>query len=132
MRIAAPVMPALKDRAREELPKVIRERTEKFQNIPFAAMVLGAGRYLDISIDGDAALVRSKIPDRPFEVKMKRSGERWQIVGVKDEQLATKIAQKVGQEIVAIASKGGISAAGEKIGVRNLSEILKQAEDIFK
>jgi hypothetical protein len=129
--IARPLMPALKDRARAELPKVINERTEKFQNIPFFVMVLGANRYLDIRIDGDTAQVTSKVPDKPFTMTMRRNGERWRIVGVKDDQLATMIAQKVGQEIVAIASKGGSRNAGETLGIKNLSDILKQAEDIF-
>ncbi|MGH7784747.1 MAG: hypothetical protein ACREO5_13010, partial [Candidatus Binatia bacterium] len=64
--LARPFMPAIKDRARAELPKVINERTAKFQNIPFFAMVLGSGRYLDIKIDGDLAQVTSKLSDRPF------------------------------------------------------------------
>src|SRR5215470_12954207 len=68
--VARPLMPAVKDRARAELPNVIRERTEKLQNIPFFAMVVGADRYLDIQIDGDAAQIKSKMPDRPFEMKM--------------------------------------------------------------
>jgi hypothetical protein len=126
--VARPLMPALKDRARVELPKVIRERTEKFQNIPFFVMVLGAGRYLDITIDGDTAHITSKLPDRPFEMKMERSGDRWKIAGVKDDQLATIIAQKVGQEIVAFASKG-VRTNG--LGIQNLADILKQAERIF-
>jgi hypothetical protein len=126
--VARPLMPALKDRARVELPKVIKERTEKFQNIPFFVMVLGASRYLDIKIDGDTAQITSKLPDRPFEMKMERAGDRWKIAGVKDDQLATIIAQKVGQEIVAFASKG-VKANG--LGIQNLADILKQAEHIF-
>jgi len=130
-RIASPLMPALKDRARAELPNVIRNRTEKLQSVPFFALVLGADRYLDIKVDGDTAVVTSKMADRPFEMKMTRSGDRWRIAGVKDDQLAEMIAKKVGQEIIAVATKGGVSAAGNKLGIQNLSDILKQAEEIF-
>ena len=63
---------------------------------------------------------------------MKRSGDLWQIVGVKDEQLATKIAQKVGQEIIAVATKGSVTKAGETLGVKNLQDLLKKANDILK
>lgn len=130
--VAAPLLPAVKDRARDELPNVIRERTEKFKNIPFAAMVLGADRYLDITVEGNTAYVKSRSADRPFRVKMKRNGRRWQIVGLQDDQLSTQIAQKIGQEIVAVASKGGVDAAGERLGVKNLSDILRQAEEIYR
>jgi len=129
--VARPLMPAVKDRARAELPNVIRERTEKFENIPFFAMVIGADRYLDIQIDGDTAHVKSKIPDRPFEMKMQRAGNGWRITGVKDDQLATMIAQKIGQQIVAVATKGGVNRAGETLGIKNLADILRQAESIF-
>jgi len=129
--VARPLMPAVKERARAELPNVIRERTEKLENIPFFAMAVGADRYLDIQIDGDTAQVKSKIPDHQFEMKMHRSGDRWRITGVKDDQLATMIAQKIGQQIIAVATKGGINRAGETLGIKNLADIVKQAEGIF-
>lgn len=131
-QVAAPFLPAVKDRARAELPRVIREKTEAFAQVPFAAIVLGADRYLDIAQNGETALVKSKIADRPLEVTMRRSGDRWQIVGVTDEQLATQIAQKIGQEIIAVANKGGIGKAGKSFGVENLQDLIKQAEDILK
>ena len=131
-RIAEPLLPAIKDKAREELPRLIREKTGKFEHVPFAAMAMGADRYLDIAVNGDDALVKSKLRDHAFEVKMKKSGDRWKIVGVRDEQLATRIAQRIGQEIVAIASNGGTGADPEQLGIRNVGELIKQAQDIFK
>jgi hypothetical protein len=131
-QVAAPILPAVKERAKAELPRVIREKTEKFANVPFAAIVLGADKYLEITQEGDAAFVKSKLADRPLEVKMKRNGDKWQVIGVTDEQLATRIAQKIGQEIIAVAAKGGINNAGRNLGVNNLQDLLKQAEDILK
>ena len=43
---AAPILPAVKERARAELPGLIREKTGQFANVPFAAVVIGADRYL--------------------------------------------------------------------------------------
>ncbi|HEX8638513.1 MAG TPA: hypothetical protein VF692_10655 [Pyrinomonadaceae bacterium] len=131
-QVAAPFLPAVKDRARAELPRVIREKTDKFAQVPFVALVLGADRYLDIGRQGETALVKSKIADRPLEVTMRRNGDKWQIIGVKDEQLATQIAQKIGQEIIAVATKGSVGKAGKTLGVENLQDLLKQAEDILK
>ena len=51
---------------------------------------------------------------------------------VTDEQLATDIARKIGQEIIAIASTGGAKNAVNKFGVGNLSELLKQAEELIR
>lgn len=132
-QVAAPVMPAIRNRAKSELPRVIREKTEKFGDVPFAAMVIGADRYLEITPEGDTALVRSKLPEHSFEVRMQRNGDnKWKVVGVRDEQLATSIARKIGQDIIAIAKHRDSKAAGERLGVRNLTELLRAAEEIFK
>jgi hypothetical protein len=130
--VAQPILPALKDRARNELPRVIRERTEKFDRVPFAAIVMGADRYLDISIKGDLADVKSKIEDKPLELKMKRVGDRWVVVGVHDQELSNKIARTVGQQIIAIASGANIGDASKNLGVQNLQQVLKQAEGLLR
>jgi hypothetical protein len=130
-RIAAPVMPAVKERAREELPGAIRQRTAGLSGIPFSAMVLGADQYLDIRVEGDTATVRSREPDHNFEFRMVRAGSVWKIAAVKDDELATRIAQRIGQEVVAIAVNGPGSARS-RLGVKNINEVLREAEEIFK
>ena len=130
--IATPVLPAVKDRARAELPRLIRDRVERLPNAPFFAMVLGADRYMDITVNGDIATVKSKLPDHPFEMKMRRKGDKWQIVGVKDEKLATDIARTIGQQIIAIAMGGLNKKTADSLGVGNLADILRQAEELVK
>jgi hypothetical protein len=130
--VAQPIMPALKDRARVELPRVIRDRTQKFDRIPFAAIVMGADRYLDIAVKGDIATVKSKVEDKPLELTMKRAGDHWQVVGVRDQDLSDKIAQTVGQQIIAVASGANIGDASKNLGVKNLQDVLKRAEDLLR
>ena len=130
--VAQPIMPALKDRARNELPRVIRDRTEKFDYVPFAAIVMGADRYLDITIKGDIAEIKSKIEDKPLELKMKRVGDHWQVVGVRDKDLADNIAKTVGQQIIAVASGANVGDASKNLGVNNLADVLKRAEDLLR
>ena len=93
---------------------------------------MGADRYLDITVSGDVANVKSRLEDHPLELTMHKNGTKWQIVGVKDDQLATDIARKIGQEIISIASTGGPKDAANKFGVGNLAELLKQAEDLVR
>jgi hypothetical protein len=131
-QVAAPVLPVVKQRARAEIPNLIREKTKKFESVPFWAIVIGADRFLDITQEADKAFVKSKLNDKPLELTLKRSGDRWQIVGLKDEELAKRIAEKIGQEIIALAKNGGVGRAGANLGVENLQEVLKQAQDIFK
>lgn len=130
-RVAAPVMPAVKERARDELPGAIRQKTSEFGNVPFAAMVLGAEKYLDIKVDGASAIIRSHLPEHNFEVRMVRSGSHWKIAGLRDDELATRIAQRVGQEILSIAVNGPGSDKS-RLGVKNINELLREAEEIFR
>ena len=130
--VAAPMMLAVKDRARAELPDKIRERTEKFKYVPMPAIVVGADKYLDISIKGDDAVIKSKQADRPLEVRMKRNGDRWQVVAVKDDELATQIARQIGQEIIAVAANGGVDGAAERLGISDLQNILQRASEILR
>jgi hypothetical protein len=129
--IAGPLMPSIKQRAKDELPRVIREKTAPFESIPYWAIALFAGRAVDITITGDSALVKSKMPEHPLELTMKKNGDIWKVVALKDDVLAQKIAQKIGQEMVAAATKGGLKKAGEKFGVQNLDDVMKNT-DIFK
>ncbi|MFM9903580.1 MAG: hypothetical protein ACKVQJ_03290 [Pyrinomonadaceae bacterium] len=130
--VAAPILPAVKDRARAELPRLIRDRMERFPNMPFAVMVVGVDRYMDIKVSGDTAIVRSKLPERPLEMKMRRNGVGWQIVGVKDDELATNIARAIGQQIIAIATNGMNKRTAETLSVGNLADLLRQAEELVK
>lgn len=130
-RVAQPVLPAVKNRARNELPGAIRQKTSEFGSIPFAAMVLAADTYLDISVDGDNATVRSKLPEQDLEIKMRRTGDRWKIVTVRDEKLATTIARHVGQEIIDVATNG-VQSGKSQLGIRNINELLNEAEKIFR
>jgi hypothetical protein len=129
--LSRPLLPAVKERARSEVPRVIRERTGQFGNVPFFGLVFGADRYLETLNTGNSAIVRSKLDDRPLEVRMRRTGDRWQITGIRDEDLAQKVAAAIGQEIIAIATKGG-EAAAERFGLGDLSEIIKQAERLLR
>lgn len=130
-RLALPLLPAVKERARAELPRVIRERTAQFNDVPFFAMAMGAERYVDIKIDGDVAFIRSVDPEHQFEAKMRRVGDRWQIVGIRDDELATAIARRIGQELMTIAAYGDKYAA-EKFGIGNLSDLIRGVEELLK
>ncbi|MDQ6788213.1 MAG: hypothetical protein M3033_15520 [Acidobacteriota bacterium] len=131
-QVAAPVLPSVKLRARAEIPGLIREKTEKFNRIPFWAIALGAKRYLEITQEGDRAFIGSKLPESPLNLTLKRNGDTWKVVGVKDEELSRRIAEKIGQQIIATAGRGGIQKAGEEFGVKNLGEVIKQLDGIFK
>ncbi len=130
--VAAPLMPSIKARARVELPNVIRRETDRFGDVPFAAMVVGADRHLQIDEQGEIATVRSKLPGHDFEVKMRRNGTKWQVVGVRDEELATRIAQAIGEQLLGAAAGGNVESAGKSLGVGNIENMLREVEKLLE
>lgn len=127
-QIAQPLMPTAKQRAREQLPMLIRRQTSKFGDVAFPLMVLGAGRYLDIRVDGDTAFIKSKNPENSVEAKMVRNGNTWKITGVRDDRLAAEIAQRIGQEMIALAMSGKKTGLGVK-SIDDLIEQMRQATE---
>lgn len=131
-QVAAPIMPAIKERARAEIPSLIRDKTKKFESVPFWAIALGAGRVLDVSRENDKSFIKSKLQDRPLELTLKQNADKWQIVGIKDEELSRQVAEKIGQQLIVLAKNNGINKAGENFGIKNLGDLLKEVEGVFK
>jgi Protein of unknown function (DUF2939). len=129
--VAEPLMPSIKVKARAELPNVIRRETERFGEVPFPAMVIGAQRYLEIIERGDIATITSRLPEHNFEVKMRRDGTRWKVIGVRDEELATRIAQAIGEQIIGAAS-GSVESVGRTLGIRNIESLLREVEKVLQ
>jgi hypothetical protein len=131
-QVAAPLLPAIRARARAEISGLIRDKTQKFGNVPFWAIALGADRFVEITRENDKAFVNSKLQERQLNLTLKRTGDKWQVVGVKDEKLAKQIAEKVGQQIIFAASKGGLKRAGEEFDVQNLGDLMKEFDGVLK
>jgi hypothetical protein len=131
-QVAAPIMPAIKERARAEIPALVRDKTKKFESVPFWAIALGAGKALDVAQENDRSLIKSRVQDRPLELILKRNGDRWQVVGIKDEELSRRVAEKIGQQLIVLAKNNGINKAGENFGIKNLGDLFKEVEGVFK
>jgi hypothetical protein len=131
-QVAAPLMPSVKQFARKEVPAAIREKTKPFESYPFWAIAIGAQRYLEIVQDGDKAYVKSKIKEHQLELTMKRKGDVWQVVAVRDEALARRIAEKYGQEMISAAKNGSLEKTLKNNGNTSLEDFKKNIEDIFK
>lgn len=129
---AAPLFPVVKQRARVVLPRVVRDRTREFPNVPFFVLVISAGRFLDITINDDTAVIRSKIPERPLDLKMHLKEGKWRVSGIKDEALAAELAQRIGQQIIALAAGKITKETIGQLGIDGLADTLKDVQEQIK
>jgi hypothetical protein len=99
-------LPALLPRVRETMRDEIARSLKNFsqddsRSAPFFVKALGVRQAADVEENGDAATVKLGVGDRPVELSMRRDGERWKVVTVKDPQLATDIAARLATSLPA-------------------------------
>jgi len=99
-------MPALLPRVRESVRDEIAQAMKgigqnQTSNLPFFVKALGVRQMTTVVERGDAATVNVKAGDRPVELSMRREGERWKLVTVKDPQLAAGIAARLAASLTA-------------------------------
>jgi hypothetical protein len=119
---ASGLIPIVKERVEAELPGIVRAESDRIPNVPFPLMVLGVKFYLDVHVEGDNAIIKSRDPEHTTEILMQRVGDQWKIVGVKDPKLAAEIAKHVGNEVMQALLKIGT----EGTGIRGLDLLLRQ------
>lgn len=129
---AEPLKPAIKARAREEAPALIREKTARFKDYPAPVLAFGLGRVSTVQTEGETAFLKVAMPDRKIEIVMSRTGYGWKIVGIRDETLARQVAEKIGRELVIAAVEGGVNEVAEKLGIGGVNEILKRLDDVVR
>ncbi|REJ77745.1 MAG: hypothetical protein DWQ47_15365 [Acidobacteria bacterium] len=133
--VATPILPVVKQRARAELPGLLRDRTESLKNVPFWGLVVGADQYLQIETEGDRSVIKSQSEERPLELVLARSEGQWRVVAVRDEELARNVAGRIGQELIFLAKKAGegkVDDVGRRLGIDGIGDLLKKAEEIFR
>jgi hypothetical protein len=100
--------PQVKQRVREEVAGQVKELSARAENKPFFLIALAMPFVVDTKDEGDTAHVNATLKDRPIELTMQRSGERWKIIGVKDDVLVSRILENVTRDLPADAANPAI------------------------
>ena len=94
------LLPRLKQSIRAELSTRMREiQTEQK---PFIVLALSLPYLVNITNDGDNARITATVQDRPVELTMQRSEERWKVSAIKDEQLTQRLVDDLMKDLPAI------------------------------
>lgn len=98
------LIPRVRETMRDEIARGIKDlRGGDTSNTPFFVKALGVRGLTDVKEQGDTAAVTVKSDARALDLTMKRDGERWRVVNVKDDALATDIAARLASSIPANA-----------------------------
>jgi hypothetical protein len=98
------LLPRVREGVRDQIAASMKALSSSTSgSMPFALTALGMRSAADVREQNDAATVTVKAGDRPVELTMRRDGERWKIVTVKDDQLATDISARLASSVPALA-----------------------------
>jgi hypothetical protein len=96
------LLPRVRETMRDEIARALKGLSQNdSSNWPFFVKALGVRQMTTFVERGDAATVTAKAGERPVELLMRRDGERWKLVTVKDQQLASEIATRLAQSLPA-------------------------------
>jgi hypothetical protein len=99
------LLPRVRETMRDEIARGLKEASKGgTQNTPFFVKALGVRSMAEVREQGETASVKFKEGDRPIELTMRRDGERWRVVTVKDDGLATDIAARLAQNLPAVST----------------------------
>ena len=96
------LLPRVRETMRDEIARSLKTLSQgDSQNVPFFVKALGVRQMADVNEREDAADVKVNAGERQVDLSMRRDGERWKVVTVKDPQLASEIAARLAASLPA-------------------------------
>jgi hypothetical protein len=96
------MLPRVRETMRDEIARAMKGLSRNdSSSLPFFIKALGVRQAATVNERGDAATVNINAGDRPVELSLRRDGERWKLITVKDAQLASDIATRLAASLPA-------------------------------
>lgn len=93
------LLPRVRETVRDGVARAMKAASAEVGDTSFLVLALGIPRAAEIKEEGDAATAVFARAEKQTELTMQRSGERWKVVMVKDDDLASDIAQRLAASI---------------------------------
>ncbi|HEX6183557.1 MAG TPA: hypothetical protein VFZ44_06570 [Pyrinomonadaceae bacterium] len=96
------LLPRVRETMRDEIARSLKGVGQgDSSQMPFFVKALGVRQMTDVNEREDVADVKLKAGERQVDLSMRRDGERWKVVTVKDPQLASEIAARLAASLPA-------------------------------
>jgi uncharacterized membrane protein len=99
------LLPSIKQSVREEVVAQVKELSTRADGKPFILVALGIPYVVDIKEENSVAKATVNLKDRPVVLTLERNGERWKVVAVTDETMASRIVDKIMKDLPAVGSE---------------------------
>lgn len=96
------LLPGVKQSVRASLVKRLQEISKESEPRPFIILALGLPYLVKITNDGEIAKAIAPVQDREIELTLRRNGERWKVVALKDDSVVPRIVDDMIKDFPAI------------------------------
>jgi hypothetical protein len=112
-------LPQLIPRVRGTMSQEVTSALKRFADdaagsTPTPLVALGISRIAEIEQQDDSARVLLKREEKITELQMRRAGERWRIIAIKDDEMASTIAARLAASIPPAAAAPAPAAQGSQ------------------
>jgi hypothetical protein len=87
--------PKVKDTLHDQLIKQVQQMTDAAAGKPFIIIALAVPHFADIKQENQTARASVNLKDEQIDLTMALIGDHWRITTVRDDKLATLIAQSM-------------------------------------
>lgn len=99
------LLPSIKDKVHDEVVAQVKELGAQAEGKSFIIVALGIPYVVDITEENDAAKATVKLKDRTVVLSMQRNAERWKVIAITDDTLASRIADNIMKDLPAVGSE---------------------------
>jgi hypothetical protein len=110
------VLPSVKQRVHDQVAEQVKQLSENAKGKPFILVALGVYWVANVQETGDKAKVSLNLKNRPIELAMERNGDKWKIVGVKDDQMTRQILDNLSRDMPITIPQMNSGSRGNKKG----------------
>jgi uncharacterized membrane protein len=99
------LVPGVKKKVHDEVIEQVKELSARAEGKPFVIVAIGIPYVVDIKEENDVAKVTVNLKDRTVVLTMQRNGERWKVVAITDDTMASRIVDKIMKDLPAIGGE---------------------------
>jgi hypothetical protein len=92
-------LPMMKQRIHDEVAGQAKELSAHAQGRSVPVMALAISYLASINQAGNSATAAIKLPNRNIDLSMQRNGDRWKVIGIKDDTLSQRIFDSLARDI---------------------------------
>lgn len=132
-RFAEPLKPKIREMADREVKRLLRERTAEVAGYPPSVIATGMLALTSSGKSDSGTVVKVTLPDGgEVELVLEPGGGRWRIVEIRDDRVARRIAETVGQEVLLAAAEGGLDKVAKTFKINDVDELMRKLDGILK